>query len=221
MQHSPIASELEGPKRQEEAPAGMLAVLTQPFDPVHEAEVRDLFTRCIREIAPLSARAEVDAYIARALADDYRDIATHYRPGRGRGFWLALSQDGDLMGTFALRPIREDVAELRRMYVSAAFRRRGVARAMLAKAEALCADWRFRRLFLTTSSMNQAAIELYRTAGFDQRDYVPAGVQEEPPPGVRIFAFEKSLRAPAGHDRLTPHGPGGAQTSLSSATVRP
>ncbi len=193
MEHTPVASELNVLKQQQEAAADMLAVLIRPFDHIREAEVRDLFARCIREIAPPSAQAAVDTYIAEALTGDYRDIATHYRPGRGRGFWLALSQDDDLMGTFALRPVSEDVAELRRMYVGAAFRRRGVARAMLARAEALCAAWRFPRLFLTTSSMNRSAIELYRTAGFDQGDYMPAGIQE-PPPGVRIFVFEKALR---------------------------
>ncbi|MBL6081996.1 GNAT family N-acetyltransferase [Belnapia sp. T18] len=193
MERNAVASELKVHQQQQEAPADVLAVLIRPFDRVHEFEVWNLFVQCIREIAPPSARAEVDAYIARALAGDYRDVATHYQPGRGSGFWLALSRDGDLLGTFALRPIREDVAELRRMYVSAAVRRRGVARAMLAKTEALCSEWRFRRLFLTTSSMNQAAVALYRAAGFEQRDYVPPGVWEKPPPGVRTFAFEKAL----------------------------
>jgi hypothetical protein len=37
------------------------------------------------------------------------------------------------------------------------------------------------------------AIELYRSAGFDQSEYVPTSVQGKPPPGVRIFAFEKAL----------------------------
>lgn len=170
-------------------------VLLRPFDRAYEAAARDLLVRCLREIAP-PARAELEAYIARALDGDYRDIAAHYRPGRGRGFWLALSRDGGLMGTFALQPSGEDAAELRRMYVDAGFRRRGVARAMLARAEALCAGWGFRRLFLTTSTLNRAAIELYRSAGYRQGDYVAGSAQGEPlPPGVRVFAFEKAFGA--------------------------
>jgi GNAT superfamily N-acetyltransferase len=193
MERDRMASEPTFPERHRGAPAGMPLVLIRPFDRMYEAEVRDLLARCLREIASPSARVEAEAYIATALAGDYRDIAAHYRPGRGRGFWLALSRDGDLMGTFALLPSGEDVAELRRMYVGAGFRRRGVARAMLARAEVLCADWSFRKLFLTTSSLNKAAIELYRTAGFGQSEYVPTSVQGKPPPGVRIFAFEKAL----------------------------
>src|SRR3712207_6490073 len=174
MERDRMASELKfRPERHRGAAADIPAVLIRPFDRAYEAEVRDLLARCLREIAPPSAQVEVEAYIARALGGDYRGIATHYRPGRGRGFWMAMSQDGDLMGTFALRPSGEDVAELRRMYVDAGFRRRGVARAMLARAEALCAGWGFRRLFLTTSSLNRAAIGLYRAAGFDRSDHVP------------------------------------------------
>ena len=201
-----MASDLQfHPERHRGAATGIPPVPIRPFDRAYEAEVRELLARCLREIAQPSAQAEVEAYIARALGGDYRDIAAHYRPGRGRGFWMALSRDGDLMGTFALQPSREDVAELRRMYVDAGSRRRGVARAMLARAEALCAGWGFRRLFLTTSSLNRAAIGLYRAAGFDQSDYVPGGAQGEPlPPGVRVFRFEKALPSAAAHGRPAP-----------------
>ena len=188
-----MESELKSPGRHRAAPAGMPPALIRPFDLAYEGEVRDLLAACFREIAPPSAQPEAEAYIANALAGDYRDIAAHYRPGRGRGFWLALSREGDLMGTFALLPSGEEAAELRRMYVGAGFRRCGVARAMLARAEALCVGWGFRRLCLTTSSLNTAAIEFYRAAGFRQREHVPAGARGKPPPGVRAFAFEKAL----------------------------
>ncbi len=188
-----MSSELTCPERPRGVAAETPHLRIRRFDRSYEAEARDLFVRCLREIAPPSARAELEAYIAMALAGDYRDLATHYRPGRGRGFWLALSGSGELVGTFALQPSGEEAAELRRMYVGAAFRRRGVARAMLARAEALCIGWGFRGLHLTTSSLNGAAIELYRRSGFSQRDYVPPGVKGEPPAGVRVFAFEKAL----------------------------
>ena len=187
-----MASELRfHPEQHRGAPTGQALALIRLFDRAYETEVRDLFVRCLREIAPSSVQAQLEAYIARALDGDYRDIAQHYRPGRGRGFWLALSRDGDLMGTFALQPSREDVVELRRMYVGAEFRRCGVARTMLARAEALCAGWGFRRLCLTTSTLNRAAIELYCSAGYHQSDYVAESSQGEPLPlGLRVFTFE-------------------------------
>lgn len=200
-----MASELKYPPERPQRVAGnTLPILIRSFDRAYETAVRDLFTRCIHEIAPPSAQVEVESYIARALAGDYRDIAAHYAPGRGRGFWLALSPADDLIGTFALQPSSEDVAELCRMYVNAGFRRRGVARTMLARAEALCAEWGFRRLFLTTSSLNQAAVALYRAAGFERRDFVPENAAAEPPPDVRVFAFEKALSLPLNLDGLAP-----------------
>jgi GNAT superfamily N-acetyltransferase len=168
----------------------------RPFERRYEAAARDLFVLCIREIAPPSLGTHLDAYIAAALEGDYRDIAGHYRPGRGRGFWLAFSPAGDLLGTFGLRPCRGDAVELRRMYVDGAARRRGIASAMLRRAEADAAHWGFGSLFLTTSSLNRAAIQLYRSAGYRQSEYVPPDGMAEPlPPGLRIFAFEKSLGA--------------------------
>lgn len=177
-----------------EAPAA--AIRIRPFDRTHAAAARDLFIRCFEELAPPAMRPHLGAYLARNLEGDYRDIAHAYPPGRGSGFWLALSPDGALLGTFALKPQGEAGAELRRMYVDPAARRRGVARAMLAEAEALCAAWGVRRLFLTTSSLNQAAIALYRRAGYRQADYRPEGTPPEPlPPGLRVFSFEKALAA--------------------------
>jgi GNAT superfamily N-acetyltransferase len=188
-----MASELEFyPEQRREAPTREALGLIRPFDRTYEAEARNLFIRCLREIAPPSMQSQLEAFIARAVDGDYRDIAQHYRPGRGRGFWLALSRDGDLMGTFALQPFGQDLVELRRMYVAAEFRRCGVARTMLTMAEVLCTGWGFRRLFLTTSSLNRAAIELYRSAGYHQSDYIAGSSQGEPlPSGMQVFSFEK------------------------------
>lgn len=171
-------------------------VLIRPFDRAREAEVRDLFVTCLREVAPTSMQAVLDAYIARALSGDYQDIAAHYAPARGRGFWLALSPEGGLLGTFGLQPAAEGSVELRRMYVAPDARRRGVARTMLARGEAFCAGWGMRRLFLTTSTLNRAAIELYRSAGFRESEYTAEGAPPDPlPPGIRVLLFEKTLRA--------------------------
>jgi hypothetical protein len=63
----------------------------RPFIRSDEAAVRQLFVRSIMELAPPAMQDQAARYVSRALAGDYRDIAGHYRPGRGRGFWVALS----------------------------------------------------------------------------------------------------------------------------------
>ena len=98
------------------------------------------------------------------------------------------------MGAYALQPFGKDVVELRRMYVATEFRRCGAARTMLARAEALCTDSGIRRLFLTTSSLNRAAVELYRSADYHQSDYDAGSSQVEPLPlGMQVFSFEKAF----------------------------
>ncbi len=211
-----MSSEFTDPKRHRGGATDEPLFRIWPFDLSYEARVQSLIVKCLRELVPPFAQVELEAYIAGALAGDLRDIATHYQPRRGRGFWLALAGDGELAGTFALLPHGEDRVELRRMYVSVAFRRRGVARAMLARAEALCVDWGFRSLFLTTSSLNSAAIELYRKTGFRQRDHVPENIQGEPPPGVRVFAFDKAL--PRAADRDEGSAAPGAYAAIATLT---
>jgi hypothetical protein len=59
-----MASELEfriGQHR--EAPTGKALVRIRPFDRTHEADVRDLLVRCLREVAPPSVQAQLEAYI--------------------------------------------------------------------------------------------------------------------------------------------------------------
>jgi hypothetical protein len=70
-----------------------------------------------------------------------------------------------------------------------------VARTMLARAETLSAGWGFRRLFLSTSTVNRAAVELYRSAGSSRSDTSHAG--------VRVFTSEEAFGAGCASARLT------------------
>jgi ribosomal protein S18 acetylase RimI-like enzyme len=56
--------------------------------------------------------------------------------------------------------------ELRRMYVDPLARRQGIARQMLQFAENECCRRRVKRLELSTAEIQQAALALYRNAGY-------------------------------------------------------
>jgi GNAT superfamily N-acetyltransferase len=59
-------------------------------------------------------------------------------------------------------------AEVKRMYVIAAARRRGFARAVLAELERLAVERGRRRIVLETGTMQPEAIELYLSAGYTE-----------------------------------------------------
>jgi putative acetyltransferase len=83
--------------------------------------------------------------------------------------------------------------ELRRMYVDPLARRGGIGRAMLRFAEAECRRSGARRLELSTSELQPAALELYRSAGYRLvREEVAHEVSNKTVGGgIRRYYFEK------------------------------
>ncbi len=60
-----------------------------------------------------------------------------------------------------------DDAEIRRMYVRPQFQRRGLARVVLEQIETTAAEAGFKRMILETGLAQPEAIELYRSAGYE------------------------------------------------------
>jgi GNAT superfamily N-acetyltransferase len=84
----------------------------------------------------------------------------------GRGVFLVAHAAGEPVGCAAVRTVGEGVGELKRMYVRPEARGRGVARAVLAAAEAQARRLGLRRLVLETGVRQGTALALYRTAGY-------------------------------------------------------
>jgi GNAT superfamily N-acetyltransferase len=89
-----------------------------------------------------------------------------FAPPRGR-FFLA-SRDGEPvgMGGWRLGGPQDGDAEIKRMYVRAPRRRRGIARRILDELERSATDAGVRRLVLETGTAQPEAIAMYRAAGF-------------------------------------------------------
>ena len=102
--------------------------------------------------------------------------ATHFRlepsdVAPGRGAFLVAELAGRPVGCGALRPVGapgldERTGELKRMYVAPEARGRGIGRALLTALEAEARTLGFTRLVLETGPRQQAALGLYRNAGF-------------------------------------------------------
>lgn len=81
------------------------------------------------------------------------------------------------------------------MYVQPSARRRGVARAMLAHAEAEARRAGYRRIVLSTSELQQAALAFYRGAGYEAlgEELATAATNKTVGGGIRRFHFAKRL----------------------------
>jgi putative acetyltransferase len=88
----------------------------------------------------------------------------------GRGSFLVARDRERAVGCGAIRLLDQTTAEVKRMYVEPDDRGRGVGWAVLASLEAAARQLGVRRLVLETGVHQQAAILLYRRAGFVQID---------------------------------------------------
>jgi GNAT superfamily N-acetyltransferase len=164
------------------------------YSEADHAAVRELFIRVNRELAPPAMRAAFKDYVAVSLREEVDRLADYYAGKRGAFF---VAYDGErLAGMFGLEGVGTPSAELRRMYVDAAYRKRGLARMMLEQAEQVCRDAGTPMLTLSTSELQQAALAFYRKAGYRLVREETAAMQTNKTVGgdIRRYYFERHLR---------------------------
>ena len=105
----------------------------------------------------------------------------------GGVYLLAYSEDKPV-GCGALRPIDKDNVEIRRMFVTAASRRKGLARAMLLELEKSAKGLGYSVMRLETGNRQTSATALYESVGF--RPIAPFGAYINDPLSL---CFEKQL----------------------------
>jgi ribosomal protein S18 acetylase RimI-like enzyme len=131
----------------------------------------------------LELRAEPsDSLASRALWDEYMADVASRLPGfvptetifatpdafTGPGTaWLVGYLDGRAVCCGGVRPLAEDgVGEIKRMFVSASSRSRGIGRTLLVELEALAASSGFTTVRLFTTEVLVEALALYASAGY-------------------------------------------------------
>ena len=98
--------------------------------------------------------------------------ATHFRldpeeVAGDRGSFLIAFMDGEPLGCGAVRLLEQGNAELKRMYVPPSARGQGIGRALLTRLEHEARGLGATRLLLETGIRQEAALALYRAAGFE------------------------------------------------------
>jgi putative acetyltransferase len=157
------------------------------------AAMRALFIAVNRELAPPDLREAFESYIARSLEEEIGRLSDYYTGKQGAFF---VAHEGEtLAGMFGLEGLGTRAAELRRMYVDPAYRRHGLARMMLDRAEEICREAGTPVLTLSTSELQQAALAFYRNAGYRLMREETAAAQSNKTVGgdIRRYYFEKDL----------------------------
>ena len=113
-------------------------------------------------------------------------------PTPPRGTYLIAYQAEVPVGCGALRPVDAVTVEVRRMYVSTAARRSGVARLLLAALEAAAARMGYNAMRLETGNRQGPAMSLYESYGFAR--IAPFGEYANDPTSV---CYEKHIANPS------------------------
>jgi len=110
--------------------------------------------------------------------------------GPPRGALLVAEVDSAVAGCIALRPFRDDICEMKRLYVRPAFRGRHLGRDLGNAIVGVARDLGYGAMVLDTLASMEAANALYQSMGFRQAD----AYYENPLPNVRYFVLD--LTAP-------------------------
>ena len=163
------------------------------YRPSDQGAVIALFRESMWELAPPHLGGEFQAYIERAIGEELGRIEEYYFKRDDQGFWVADA--GLLIGMVGIERRDHDCAELRRMAVARAQRKKGIARALLATAEAFCIQQRYRKLVLSTSQLQQAASQLYQSSGYSMVREEKAAVPSHKSVGAGLtrYHYEKAL----------------------------
>jgi putative acetyltransferase len=152
-----------------------------------------MFREFMQELTPPQLAAQFQAYVDAAIREELGRIEEYYLSRPGQGFWVAES--GAVIGMVGIERHGSDSAELRRMAVRAAQRRRGIGRALLATAEAFCRECGYRALVLSTSELQAPAMRLYEASGFRlvRKEAAAPASHKSVGAGIARYHYEKAL----------------------------
>ena len=166
----------------------------RPFRSADTAAIIGLFRQFMTELTPPHLREEFGHYVETAVQTELSRIGEYYFGAPGQGFWVAETEH--VIGMVGVERLSNSQAELRRMAVDAAFRRRGIARRLLQVAEAFCRDSGYESIVLSTSELQVAAMRLYEASGYRSIGTETATAQSHKTVGAGVVRrhYEKSLR---------------------------
>jgi GNAT superfamily N-acetyltransferase len=137
-------------------------------DRVH---VRDLFLEYLQWAnARVNEEFGINFDIASMVEQNMLQL-DKFLPPYGR---LLLGEyEGQVVGLACMRRIREDIGEIKRMYVQPAFRGKGIGRALIEDLIAEAREIGYPRIRLDSTRFMKEAHSLYRSVGFQEIEPYP------------------------------------------------
>jgi len=127
----------------------------RPFLPVDADAVRSLVFSSLEEHGLKPSADSTDK--------DLDDVEAFYAKGT---FDVLENFEGELIGTVAVLPVREDLAELRKMYLHRDWRGRGLGHQLLVQGLKRAGELGMKSVYLETATPLKSAIALYKRCGF-------------------------------------------------------
>ncbi len=128
----------------------------RPFDSSYQQAVLDV----AEDILCIEYRAEPDL----SREEDLRDVAGSYAPPGSR--FLVAVASGEVVGTAGILRLSDRDCELRRLYVLAEHRRKGIASAFMGRLLPFVRDQGYRRILLEIRPEMEHDVRHYLRFGF-------------------------------------------------------
>lgn len=133
--------------------------IVQATTPDDFAGVRELFAEYAKALNLDLAYQGFDSELA--------GLPGVYAPPAGR---LLIAREGDaITGCIALRPFKDGVCEMKRLYVRPDYQKTGLGRSLCVRLIGEAKEAGYRAMLLDTLPLMQSAIRLYESLGFVRR----------------------------------------------------
>lgn len=165
----------------------------RPYEDADRDAVIALFRAFMAELATPAVAPVIGLYMKPAIEQELSRIPEYYLARPGCGFWV-VEREG-LVGMVGVERTDAGEGEIRRMAVARAHRRQGYGRALLRHAELFCVEQGYPAIVLSTSELQQAAIQLYASSGYVLEHSAPSmeGTHKSVGAGLVRHHFRKGL----------------------------
>jgi N-acetylglutamate synthase-like GNAT family acetyltransferase len=166
---------------------------------IHRPQIIDLnmehmswATKGIDEYFKINSVAMMGVSLLEYVTSIVENLCSYVPP---RGIYYLLELNDTIIGMGALRQIRENIGEIKRMYIRPAHREKGYGKALLHQLLHKAEEFGYHSVYLDSGPFMTAAQHLYHSFGFTERDAYPE--TEVPPQLWPHWVFmEKTLEHP-------------------------